>query len=236
MIDVTAAILAGGLGTRLRSVVADRPKALAEVNGRPFLSYLLDQLAEVHIRSVVVCTGYLGDTVQATFGESYGNMDLAYSWEPLPLGTAGALRLALPLFQSHSVLVMNGDSFCKVDLNKFWIWHRARGAKASLVLVKMVDTKAFGRVRVNNDRNVASFEEKSEENGPGWINVGIYLLDRQLVQSIPVNRFVSLEKEMFPVWLGHGLCGYQSKGPFLDIGTPQAYASAEKYFSLDNWK
>ena len=95
---VTAAILAGGLGTRLRSVVADRPEVLAQVGGRPFLAYLLDQLAVSGIKNVVLCTGYLGEQVQAVFGVSYRSLCLSYSPESAPLGTAGALRLALPLF------------------------------------------------------------------------------------------------------------------------------------------
>ncbi len=94
--NLTATILAGGLGTRLRSVVADRPKVLAEIHERPFLAYLLDQLAAAGVRNVVICTGYLGERVRAIFGNSYGEMQLHYSQESSPMGTAGALRLALP--------------------------------------------------------------------------------------------------------------------------------------------
>src|SRR3989338_6029269 len=108
---VTVAILAGGLGTRLRSVIADRPKVLAEVRGRPFLTYIFDQLIAASIKYAVLCTGYLGEKVCDRFGDSYGSLRLAYSQEPSPRGTAGALRLALPLFKSDSVLVMNGDSY-----------------------------------------------------------------------------------------------------------------------------
>lgn len=179
----------------------------------------------------MLCTGYLGESVSAAFGDSYGSIRLFYSREPSPLGTAGALRLALPLFKSHCVLVMNGDSFCKVDLNRFWRWHRAGRARATLVVVKVVDTRAYGRVHLGSDRTIVSFGEKSGDNRPGWINAGIYLLDRRLVQSIPVNRAVSLEREMIPCWIGRGLYGYQSKGPFLDIGTPEAYATGEYFFS-----
>jgi NDP-sugar pyrophosphorylase family protein len=133
---VTAAILAGGLGTRLRSVVADRPKVLAEVRGRPFLSFLLDQLAAAGVRYVVLCTGYRGEQVQAAFGNSYGGLRLAYSQEPSPLGTAGALRWALPLCESDVVLALNGDSFCDADLPAFWDWRCARGAEATLLLTR----------------------------------------------------------------------------------------------------
>jgi NDP-sugar pyrophosphorylase family protein len=228
---VIAAILAGGLGTRLRPVVADRPKALAEVRGRSFLAYLLDQLTEAGARRVVLCTGHLGKQVQAEFGQSYGPLRLAYSQEATPLGTAGALRLALPLLNSSAVLVMNGDSLCDVDLSAFWSWHRERGAKASLVLTKVPDTSRYGRVNVSQNGDVLRFDEKGRECGPGWINAGIYLIARPLIEATPANRAVSLEREMFPAWVGQGLYGYQTRGRFLDIGTPEAYAMAEQFFA-----
>jgi len=191
--SVTAAILAGGLGTRLRSVVADRPKVLAEIRGRPFLAYLLDQLAAAGLRTVVLCTGYMGEQVRAMFGDFYGDLRLAYSQESSPLGTAGALRLALPLFKAETVLVMNGDSFCQVNLRAFWAWHCARGADATLLLTRVPDTKRYGRVHVDADGLVLRFDEKdnkpvlerSEGSGPGWINAGIYLLNRRLLLTIP---------------------------------------------------
>ncbi len=233
MVHVTAAILAGGLGTRLRSVVADRPKVLAEIRGRPFLLYLLDQLVAAGIRYVVLCTGYLGEQVWAMFGDSYGSLRLAYSQEPSPLGTAGALQLALPLFKSDSVLVINGDSYCEVNLKTFWAWHCAQGADATLLLTEVPDTARYGRVHVDADGAVVSFNEKGGENSPGWISAGIYLLKRHLFLTIPESGAVSLEREMFHAWIGQGLYGYQSKGRFLDIGTPEAYAAAEQFFALE---
>jgi NDP-sugar pyrophosphorylase family protein len=227
---LTAVILAGGQGTRLRPVVADQPKVLAEVRGRPFLAYLLEQLADVGVRYVVLCTGYLGEQIQATFGESYGGLDLVYSQEASPLGTAGALRLALPLFKSDSVLVMNGDSFCEVNLRSFWSWHYKRGADATLLLIQMLDTRRYGRVQVDADGLVLDFDEKSDKSGPGWINAGIYLLNHGLLLTIPASDAVSLEQEMFPAWIGGGLHGYRSEGRFLDIGTPEGYRTAKQFF------
>jgi len=228
----TAAILAGGFGTRLQHVVGDRPKVLAEVRGRPFLSYLLDQLGTYGVRSVVLCTGYLGEQVQAIFGDSYNCLRLIYSHESSPLGTAGALRLAFPLLESDSILVMNGDSFYDVNLNSFWTWHCELGAKATILLTRMSDTNRFGRVHVNADGVAYTFEEKTDKNGPGWINTGIYLFTRPLLQTIPVGCAVSLEKDMFPAWSSQGLYGYRSEGRFLDIGTPEAYKAAEQFFVL----
>ena len=122
--DVTAAILAGGLGTRLRPAVADRPKVLAPVGGRPYLTYLLDQLAGAGVREVVLLTGYAADEVRDALGDRYGRMRLRYSVEPAPLGTAGALRLALPLLAAPAVLLLNGDSYCDADLGAFRRSHR----------------------------------------------------------------------------------------------------------------
>jgi len=230
MMDVTAAILVGGLGTRLRSVVAAQPKVLAEVRGRPFLAYLLDQLAAAGALNVVLCTGFLGEQVQEMFGDSYDGLHLVYSQESSPLGTAGALRLALPLFESDSVLVVNGDSFCEMNLGVFWGWHCAHEANATLALTRVVDSKRYGRVHVKVDGAVVSFDEKSSRGGPGWVNAGIYLLNRRTIQTIPTNRAVSLEREVFPAWIGRGLYGYQCEGRFLDIGTPEAYARSEGFF------
>jgi D-glycero-alpha-D-manno-heptose 1-phosphate guanylyltransferase len=228
---VTAAILAGGMGTRLRPCVADRPKVLADVRGRPFLSYLLDQLEHHEIRNVILCSGHLGEQVHAAFGDSYGKLRLAYSRELSPLGTAGALRLALPLLHSESVLIMNGDSFCDVDLGDFLSWHYKRGANGSLVLVRRFDTTRSGRVEVDAEGRITRFEEKGGRTGSGWINAGIYLLTQRLLRTIPVSGVVSLEQKLFPGWINDGLYGYQSGGCFLDIGTPETYALVEQFFA-----
>jgi NDP-sugar pyrophosphorylase family protein len=228
---VTAAILAGGLGSRLRPAVTGLPKALANVGERPFLTYLFDQLVAAGVRDVVLCTGYLGDQIAKIFGESYDTLRLDYSQESTPLGTAGALRLALPLFNSNPVLVMNGDSYCDANLREFWLWHAKRHAKATLLLSKVLDTERFGQVKVDTDGMVTDFKEKSSGQGSGWINAGIYLLSPDLLAEIPANRAVSLEREVFPNWIGRGLYGFQSETRFMDIGTPEAYASAQSFFA-----
>ena len=137
--NISVAILAGGFGTRLRSKMADKPKALAEIRRRPFLAYLLDQISSAGLKEVVICTGYLGEQVKLTFGNSYAGTNLTYSQELLPLGTAGALLLAMPFFKSDPILVMNGDSFCEVDLQTFYSWHKGQDAEASLLLVEVAD-------------------------------------------------------------------------------------------------
>ncbi|MDI6761917.1 MAG: nucleotidyltransferase family protein [Thermodesulfobacteriota bacterium] len=229
--NITAAILAGGLGTRLRSMIGDQQKVLAEVCGRPFLAYLLDQVAAGGLQYVVLCTGHRGEEVRAMFGDTYRGLHLVYSQEAEPLGTAGALRLASPLFQSDTVLVMNGDSYCSVDLSAFWSWHLARNANATILLTEVPNTNRYGRVNVDANSRLTQFAEKNDNGTPGWINAGVYLIHHQLLLSIPANRPVSLEQEMLSAWIGQRLYGYLSKGLFLDIGTPEAYASAEHFFA-----
>ncbi len=230
MEKIDALILAGGLGTRLRSIMPDRPKVLAPVGERLFLSYILEQLIESGIQHAVLCTGYLGDRVQVSFGDHYGSMSLAYSRESMPLGTAGAIRFAESLLESNPVLVMNGDSYCQADLDKFCQWHIEKHSKATLLLAHVLDTKRYGQVKTDQNGALVRFVEKDGGHGPGWINAGVYLLDRDLVAAIPSGRAVSLEKEIFPDWIGRNIYGYQSEGRFLDIGIPEDYERAESFF------
>ncbi|HRD67641.1 MAG TPA: nucleotidyltransferase family protein [Candidatus Competibacter sp.] len=231
LVNPTAVILAGGLGTRLRSIIENQPKVLAEVSGHPFLKYILDQLIAWQIKDVVLCTGHLGEQIEARFGTDYQGLRLRYSRESIPLGTAGALRLALPSIQSDTALVLNGDSYCAADFAEFWRQHCARQATATMLLVNNPDTRRFGSVQIATDGRILQFEEKKEGSKSGRINAGVYLLARDLLQSIPTTRPVSLEREIFPTWIGEDFYGHLAAGPFLDIGTPESYALAEKFFA-----
>ena len=226
--DVTAAILAGGLGTRLRPVVGDRPKVLAPVAGRPCLTYLLDQLAGAGVRKVVLLTGHGAGQVRAALGERYEGMRLVYSAEPAPLGTGGAPRLALAHLTAPMVLLLNGDSYCDVDLAAFRRSHRAG---TSVVLTRVADASRFGRVRLGADDRVVGFEEKGAARGRAWVNAGVYLIDRALIEEVPPARPVSLEHDLLPGWVaGRRVRGYRCSGRFLDIGTPPSYAEAADFF------
>jgi D-glycero-alpha-D-manno-heptose 1-phosphate guanylyltransferase len=229
---LTAAILCGGLGTRLRPAVADRPKALAPVRGRPFLTFLLDRLAAASVGEVVLLTGYRADQVYDALGHTYAGMGLLYSEEPAPLGTAGAVRHALPCLSGRTVLLLNGDSYCDVDLGAFAAFHRRHAADASLVLAPARDASRFGRVRTGPAGRVTHFEEKGSAPGAGWVNAGVYLFDRRLIEDLPPGRPASLERDVFSGWAGGGrLHGFRCRGRFLDIGTPESYAEAERFFA-----
>lgn len=227
--NLTAAVLAGGLGTRLRPAVGDRPKVLAAVRGRPWLTYLLDQLAEAGVRDVVLLTGFEAEIVRSTLGDRYNDLRLRYSSEPEPLGTGGAVRRALPGLSSETVLLLNGDSCVSVDLAAFLDFHHQHGAKMSLVLTSVPDAARYGKVEVTPDGLITRFEEKRATGGAGWINAGVYLFHRALIAEVPPDRFVSLERDLLPGWVERRLCGgFRCPGPFLDIGTPEAYHRARR--------
>jgi NDP-sugar pyrophosphorylase family protein len=231
--DVTAAILAGGLGTRLRSVLADRPKVLAPVGGKPFLTRVLDQLAAASFREGVLLTGYRADQVRDTLGESFADMRLIYAHEPLSLGTAGALRRALPMLTQQRVLLLNGDSYCGVGIETFREWHSRQSAGASLVMVRVPDVARFGQVRRDKAGRIACFEEKGEASGPGWINAGVYLIEREMLAELSAKYPLSLERDVLPGWVARRLLfGMKCSRRFLDIGTPESYAEAETFFRL----
>jgi NDP-sugar pyrophosphorylase family protein len=226
---VEAAILAGGLGTRLAACVADRPKVLADVRGRPFLTYLLDQLAASGVERAVLCTGYRGDMVEAALGARRGALELAYSREREALGTGGALRLALGELRSKTVLVLNGDSFVEADLRELCAVHGAGGALGTLLLTEVEDAGRYGRVELDGAGRISAFREKSA-GGRGWINAGVYALERELLERIPAGRKLSLERDILPGWVPLGLRGHVTRGRFIDIGTPESYAAAQRFF------
>lgn len=228
--DTTAVILAGGLGTRLRSVVSDRSKVVAQVNGAPFLHVLLQQLQDGGVARVLLCTGYKGEQVRAQLGARFGSLELRYSQESEPLGTGGALALATRQIDSSTVLVLNGDSYCGVDLPAFHRWYRERQADAAACLVHVDDASRFGRVALDEDGRIQRFEEKSGAAGAAWVNAGIYLVERSRLEAIPDSGPVSLEQDVFPCWVNQGFYGFQCRVPFIDIGTPETYAEAQRFF------
>lgn len=233
--DITAVLLAGGLGTRLRPIVSDKPKILADICKRPFVTFLLDQLIMAGIRDVVLCTGYMADKIYEKLGDTYKQLKLMYSKEDIPLDTGGALRLALPYIKSDFALVMNGDSFVNVKVANYIDWFFKKKCPAALLLTKVSDTRRFGKVLVDENGRLFSFNEKEANSSSGWINAGVYLIQKSLIETIPEGMPSSLEREFFPRLVYQGLYGFQSEGEFIDIGTPETFALAEEFFiSLQN--
>ncbi len=222
------------MGTRLRSVVSDRPKVLARVCNRPFITFLLDQLIAARTKEVILCTGFRAGDIQKELGNSYRSLNIVHSTESEPLGTGGALRLALPLINTDTVLIMNGDSFVNVELTAYMEWFFQKERQASLLLVKVPDTGRYGKVIVDNDERITAFKEKSPDSGPGLINAGIYLIKKPLVASIPAAIPYSLERQFFPGLIQNGIYGFYSNCNFIDIGTPDSYVQAQELFSCKN--
>lgn len=229
-LNVDAMILAGGLGTRLRGVLVDKPKVMAPVLGRPFLTYLFDQLIDAGIKRIILCTGYKSEQIEEAFGSQYRSCELVYSRETEPLGTGGALRNAYSLVKSEHCLAMNGDSYVNADLNAFMKWHFATGFEGSLLLTRVPDAGRFGTVETDAKGKIAAFKEKQGLAVPGSINAGIYLFSRKLLESIPTDHAVSIERETFPEWVEKGIGGFCVETEFIDIGTPETLAATEAFF------
>ena len=230
--NVTPVILAGGMGTRLRAVVSDRPKVMAMVKGRPFIAYIMDQLLEAGFKQVVFCVGYLAETMIETLGYEYRNLSIKYSQEPYALGTGGAVKYAMPLIKTSHVLLMNGDSFIDVDISDFLDWCFDKKFGASMVLSEVFDVRRYGAVKIDEEQVITDFIEKTTKNKPGWVNAGIYLFLRELIaESIKPNAFYSLEKNLLPALLNRiPIGGYCCKSKLIDIGTPESYKVANQVF------
>jgi D-glycero-alpha-D-manno-heptose 1-phosphate guanylyltransferase len=226
-----AMILAGGLGSRLRAAVADRPKPMAEVAGRPFITFLLDQLVRYGFQRAILCVGHMGEYVPPVLGDRYGTMGLVYSFEQIALGTGGALRNAAALVSADHVIAMNGDSFCDVDLHALDRAHHGYGAMATIAVLPQSDRRRAGAVTLDASGRVTAFESRPAGPTPGLINAGVYVLRRDVLDLIPPELKVSLEDEIFPALAARReLFGWQVEGRFIDIGTPESYDAAQAFF------
>jgi D-glycero-alpha-D-manno-heptose 1-phosphate guanylyltransferase len=223
-----AIVLVGGLGTRLRGVVADLPKPLAPVGGRPFLAHVLDQLASGGLRRVILATGYLAEKIEQTIGRRWAGMDIAYSREPEPLGTGGAIRLAARMLQGEGVHLANGDTFLRYDLHALENAVRASDAMLGVALARVADVGRYGAVQVSGNR-VTSFLEKGG-HGPGLINAGSYFLSAAGVEKLPAeDGAYSFEtRVLLPEAMAGRLAAYQDTRDFIDIGVPEDYALAQQ--------
>lgn len=223
MIPSEAIVLAGGFGTRLRSVVRDVPKPLAPVEGRPFLQWLLDGLARQGVRRVVLATGYLGDMIRNTLGEAYAGMSLIHVRENMPLGTGGALWAALPHITEERAFVLNGDTWLGVPLAQ--LAAEAPGADLTLAVRPVKDRARYGSVRIVGNR-IEGLEEKGQ-SGPGLINAGAYVARRDLPAKRPMDGAFSLEADILAKPESLDLRAHVTHAPFLDIGTPEDFARAQ---------
>lgn len=230
MTDLPVVVLCGGLGTRLRPAVADRPKALAAVGDRPFLAVQLELLRARGARHFVLCVGHMAEQIEAAFGDGSAmgvRIDYSRDGDRL-LGTGGALKRAERFF-APSAVVVNGDTYLNLDLARLVRVHaaaRARGAVATLTLAEMLRADRYGTVALSTNGWVAGFHEKEAGRG-GWVNAGAYVIERELLDRITADEPVSLERDVFPAALDDGLrlAAVAHEEPFADIGTPEDYAA-----------
>jgi phosphoheptose isomerase/choline kinase len=225
MID--AIILCGGKGERLRPALSDRPKSLAPVGGRPFLEWLVLALANQGLRRIVLATGFMGEAIEVAMGDGQRfDVELVYSQETEPRGTGGAVKLAAERTRSDPVLVLNGDSFSRFQVGRMVARHRQGQAAATLWLQESPDAARFGAVQVSEDGRVVGFREKGQGES-AMISCGVYLLGRSLIDAIPSQGAVSLERDVFPRYAGKGMYGVVGHGVFTDIGVPQDLGKAD---------
>jgi NDP-sugar pyrophosphorylase family protein len=227
-------VLAGGLGTRVRSVLGDTPKLLAPIGGRPFLSYLLQWLAGFGARRVVLALGHAAAAVQDYLRhvrdpdmEAAQDLEVIAVVEPQPLGTAGGVRFARARLRSDPVLVMNGDSFVDADLCGFLAFHRASGAAGTVLGATVDDASRYGRIAIDDNARIRQFVEKDTAfRGPAVVNSGVYLLSGALLDAIVAMPGSSLERDVFERLPAGSLAAFRGRFDFIDIGTPETLATA----------
>ena len=223
-----AILLCGGMGTRLRSVVSDRPKPMADICGKPFLQYLLEMLRDKGITEVIFALGYMGEMIEDYFqdGSAFG-LKIAYSYEEEPLGTGGAIRNALPKILEEEVLVLNADTYFPMDYQGLLRFHQENDGDFSLATRAVPDISRYGAVRRDAAGRILAWNEKLEDGGQplaGEINGGIYVMKKSLIAEIPEGK-QSLEQDCIPKWLSEGkrIFGLPFHGYFMDIGIPEDY-------------
>lgn len=221
-----ALVLCGGLGTRLRSAVPHLPKALAPVGNRPFLDILLEHLAAEGVRRFVLCVGHRADDVVEAVPRLRHHGELVISRETAPLGTGGALRHALSHVRGNRFFALNGDSLCRIDLARLLGFHLGHRARVSIGLAPAETSSEGGVVRLDEDGRVAAFDEKGFARAGAFTNVGVYVIERDVLQGAEWPEAFSLEHDVFPGLIGHGLYGFAQSDGFLDIGTPERWLSA----------
>ena len=225
-----AIVLAGGLGTRLRSVVNDVPKPMAPVQGRPFLAVVLDQLVDAGFETTILAVGYRHEAIRDFFGDAYRGLVLRYSVESEPLGTGGAMRLAFGQTNARDVFILNGDTFLELDFVAMLDAHVRASAQFSMAVCHVSDVARYGALELDGG-TVRGFSEKGR-SGPGWINGGTYILGAELRARMRPEGAFSFEHDLLvPEVATIRPLAFRASGRFIDIGIPQDYRQVERMFA-----
>lgn len=221
-----AIILAGGLGTRLRSVIDQIPKPMAPVSDRPFLDYLVLYLKKFNVERIILSVGYKHEPIYDYFGIKFKEIEIEYAVEDEPLGTGGGIKNALLYARNSNLFLLNGDSFFNVDLEKLEKFHTVNSDQVSLSLKKMKNFDRYGTVTVHNNR-IEKFESKKYCK-EGYINGGVYLIECDIFKSLPLEKKFSFENDFLHVYPDKIYMGaYKSESYFIDIGIPEDYNRAQ---------
>lgn len=227
-----AIILAGGLGKRLRSVVSDRPKPLADIAGKPFLDYLLGYWIKQGVQRFVLSVGYRSEMLSDRYGDSFQGIPLVYANESKPLGTGGGLINAaqqLDLQKKEPIVLLNGDTFFALDFNQMYAFYNRLDADVMVACRVMNDPDRYGVVDLSGN-NIKALSGGGQHKGVVPVNAGVYLIRRSLLQALGMpEALVSLEADMIPQWIRQNIqvIAYQQEAYFIDIGIPADYAQAQ---------
>jgi len=225
-----AILLAGGPGTRLQSVIKDLPKCMAPVNGQPFLSYLIAQLQRNGIEHFIFSLGYKSEIVIDYLEKNYQSIHKTYVVEQEPLGTGGAIKAACQYAKCNNVVIVNGDTFFNIDINKLILFHQHHKADCTIALKLLKNGSRYGNVIINSTGLVKSFTEKAQP-GAGYINGGIYVLHVNSFLNEPLPVKFSFEKEYLEKNTRvKKLFGVKNNNYFIDIGIPEDYERANAHF------
>lgn len=221
-------ILAGGLGTRLRSEVADLPKCMAPVAGKPFLHWVITYLQSQGIKSLVFSLGYMHEVINQYINENYSFLHVQFSVEKEPLGTGGAIKLAMQLCKEENVLIVNGDTLFEVNIKHLFTEHINKNSTCTLALKPMQNFDRYGAVTVNKNNVITGFTEKKYMQ-PGLINGGVYVMNRFHFNQIILPQKFSFEKDFLEKYLDTlTMIGIADDGYFIDIGVPEDFKKANK--------
>lgn len=219
-------ILAGGLGTRLRPAVGDVPKPMAIVNGKPFLYYILRWLINYDTGRIIISAGYKSQSIISYFGDAYEGIPILYAVEEKPLGTGGAVKYAASMTVAPDILVINGDTYFPIDIDRLWKAHTDNRFLFTIALKRMKNFSRYGSVNLAGN-TITGFNEKNYCTD-GLINGGIYLINRDFIQSLAMQETFSLEKDVLMKRVNeevfHGLVFDDT---FVDIGIPEDYNRAK---------
>lgn len=222
-----AIILAGGMGTRLQSVVTEIPKPMAPIGGRPFLAILLDNLNDQGIYHVILAVGYKYEVIKEYFGEQYKNISIDYAIELEPLGTGGAVSLALQFLNGNEFILMNGDTLFDVELNELSDIYHNNNADISIALKPVANQDRYGLVKIDEDDKIVEFTEKQPID-KGLINGGVYASSKTFISSLDLPLKYSWEKDVLEVQTTKAkMYGFETDSYFIDIGIPTDYAKAQ---------